>query len=299
MAKKFFLIVVLVTLTLLAFSSCNNTTTNDNNGGGTDTSPSNHTHSYGDWQIVKKATCTTDGSEERVCSCGKKEVASIAKIDHSYGEWEIVQEATCTTDGSEERVCSCGKKEVRSSASYGHFEVIDAAVEAGCYNYGLTQGSHCGNCGITMIEQTEIEPKHYAPYGICYECNEVTDGDLAANTYVSIRSNALNTYVTTYYNGSLHIKYHFYDYNLDISISNTYDGKVFIYVTLDLTAEVIDYGPYYSGTGFVEYDVRMNGYSIRDGHTSVSYNAASISWSTTLSSIDYVEFELYLSNYYM
>jgi hypothetical protein len=97
----------------------------------------------------------------------------------------------------------------------------------------------------------------------------------------------------------MYVKYHFYNYDLDIMISNTYDGKIHIYVTLDLGAELIDCSSLYSGTGFVEYDVRMDGYSIRDGHTSVSYNAASISWSVTLNSIRDVEFELYLSNYYM
>ena len=309
MAKKLLCIVFLVVALTFVFTSCNQNNGNGNNStesgnnstesGNNDSGISSHTHSFSEWQTIKEATCTTEGSEERVCSCGKKEVASISKISHSFGEWQITKAATCTTDGSEKRVCACGESETRNIASSGHTEVIDAAVESDCYNYGLTEGSHCGTCGTTIIAQTEIEPSHDAPYGVCYECNTVTDGELAADTYVSIKSNALNTYFTTYYDGSMYVKYHFYDYDLDIMISNTYDGKIHIYVTLYLGAELIDYSWLYSGTGFVEYDVRMDGYSIEDGHTTVSNNAASIRWSTTLSSIRDVEFELYLSNYYL
>ena len=303
MAKKVLCIILIMLSTILVLVSCGgNDSDNEKNpvlNGENQEIIGSHTHSFSEWKTIKAATCIAEGSEERVCACGKKEIASVSKIAHLFGEWETVKASTCTSDGSEKRVCACGETETRTVKCEGHNEVIDFAIESDCYNYGLSEGSHCETCGEIIIPQTQTEPSHDSPYGVCYKCNEVTDGDLAARTYVGLKSNALNQTFTTYYDGSLFIEYHFYDYNLDISVSKAYDGKIFIYVTLDLTAEVVDYGPYYSGTGFVEYDVRMNGYSIRSGHTDVSYNAASISWSATLGRIDYIEFELYLGDYYM
>ena len=310
--KILFIAIIVISLLAFTLASCgtndkdienndnNNVQTNDKNSVETNDEETNHhTHAFGEWQVVKEATCTEDGSKERVCSCGEKETVSIEKTAHTYGEWQTVKEATCTEDGSKERVCSCGEKETDIITAVGHYEVIDAAVESSCNNYGLTEGSHCENCGEIIIPQTEIEPSHNAPYGVCNKCNKVIDGDLAADTYVGIRSNALNQYITTYYDGSMFAKYSFYDYDLDINVSNTYDGKIHVYVTLDLTAQLINSGSYYSGIGFVSYDVKMNGYTIESGYTDVSYNTASISWSMTLNSINYLQFELYLSDYYM
>ena len=76
--------------------------------------PVEHTHSYGEWEVVTPATCTTAGSRVRTCSCGEKETQSIPATGHKFGEWTTVKEATETEEGLQERTCSvCGAKETR------------------------------------------------------------------------------------------------------------------------------------------------------------------------------------------
>lgn len=43
-----------------------------------------HTHSYGDWVIVKAPTCTQSGSRSRSCDCGDTVTEELPKTDHSY-----------------------------------------------------------------------------------------------------------------------------------------------------------------------------------------------------------------------
>ena len=43
-----------------------------------------HEHAFGQWTVTKEATCTEDGSRERVCECGEKETEVIAALGHDY-----------------------------------------------------------------------------------------------------------------------------------------------------------------------------------------------------------------------
>ena len=75
-------------------------------GGGGNKSSSKHTHNWGDYVTVKEATCTEDGSQERVCKdCGEKQTKTI-KAAHKWGEWVTVTEATCQAEGSKKHTCS-------------------------------------------------------------------------------------------------------------------------------------------------------------------------------------------------
>ena len=49
-----------------------------------------HTHTYSDWEIVRTASCTTEGSKKRVCSCGKNETAIIEKVAHNFSSGKCV-----------------------------------------------------------------------------------------------------------------------------------------------------------------------------------------------------------------
>lgn len=73
-----------------------------------------HTHTYGEWETVKSANCTQEGSKERYCICGEKQTAAIAMKEHEYGLWLVSKEATYDEYGIETRTCSCGKTETRS-----------------------------------------------------------------------------------------------------------------------------------------------------------------------------------------
>ena len=42
-------------------------------------------HTYGNWTVVKAATCTEDGKKEHKCTeCGHKETEKINALGHDY-----------------------------------------------------------------------------------------------------------------------------------------------------------------------------------------------------------------------
>ncbi|MFQ9390176.1 MAG: hypothetical protein ACLR1V_16515 [Coprococcus sp.] len=56
-------------------------------------------HKYGEWTVVKAATCTEKGTEQRTCAdCGDVQTRSIPATGHKYEE-ERVKDTTCTEDG--------------------------------------------------------------------------------------------------------------------------------------------------------------------------------------------------------
>ena len=102
-------------------------------------------HDFGEWEIVKEATCFDDGEEQRICKndqthiekriidrlshnfvanvtspscesagyttytcsvCGYSYKSDIVSaLEHDYSGWEVVKEATCFDDGEEQRIC--------------------------------------------------------------------------------------------------------------------------------------------------------------------------------------------------
>ena len=122
-------------------------------GGGNNAKSSKHTHKWGEYTIVKAATCTEDGSEERVCeTCGEKQTKTI-KAAHTWGEWTTTKEATCQEVGSRERECSvCHEKATEeiplADHTWGEWETVD---EATCD----TAGSRKHVCTVCQTEESE------------------------------------------------------------------------------------------------------------------------------------------------
>ena len=153
---------------------------------------SEHIHSFGEWGVTKAPTCTEPGEEERVCSCGEKEVQTVAATGHSvgewvttkeptcvedgisqqfcsicnvqiksesipaqghnFGEWYVTKEATCVKEGEKERICTCGFKETDSYISDHSPNYIN------CYKYqsGFTASCYCPICNVNY--QKSIAP---------------------------------------------------------------------------------------------------------------------------------------------
>ncbi len=59
-------------------------------------------------------------------------------------------DADCTTPKT------CSKCDETEGEALGHTEVTDAAVDATCTATGLTEGTHCSECGTVLAEQTVI-----------------------------------------------------------------------------------------------------------------------------------------------
>ena len=159
----------------------------DRNSGETDGDEgghSTHIHAFGEWSVVKAATCNEEGVYERVCSCGEVETHSIDKITIHTEVIDTAVDATCTqtglTEGKHCSVCNkviteqveipiiahtydnkydaecnaCGH-EREAECAHTETEVI-SAIAATCTQTGLTEGKRCSNCNEIIIEQAEI-----------------------------------------------------------------------------------------------------------------------------------------------
>ena len=144
--------------------SCLTACTLDQPGNDTNGEASEHTHIFSEWDVTKNPTCTEDGIKVRYCSCGDKQSEMIAALSHTPDTAVIENkvEASCTTPGSYDNVVYCticgtslNSKHVEVGA-LGHTTVVDAAVAPTCTASGLTEGSHCGVCGDTLVAQQVV-----------------------------------------------------------------------------------------------------------------------------------------------
>lgn len=90
-------------------------------GGPEDPQDPTDEHTYGEWKVVKKATCTEAGKKERTCShCGKTETQTIPAKGHTWNaSYTIDKKATLTANGSKSIHCSaCGAKKFITSIAY-------------------------------------------------------------------------------------------------------------------------------------------------------------------------------------
>lgn len=88
------------------------------------------------------------GSTIKQLTCGK----------HEYGDFEILKNPTCTEKGQKGKICKkCGKiTEKTDIPETGHTPVTDPAVAPTETTDGLTEGSHCGVCGVVLQAQEVI-----------------------------------------------------------------------------------------------------------------------------------------------
>lgn len=118
-----------------------------------------HTCTFGEWTVVKEATCTEDGLKERVCTdpnCDEKET-EIIPAAHRLTDVEA-KSATCDKDGHiAYKLCEvCGKKFDANGAELTDAQVVVAAhhtmtsiaeVPAGDHFGGTVAYNHCEVCG--------------------------------------------------------------------------------------------------------------------------------------------------------
>ncbi len=109
--------------------------------------------------VVTEPTCTEDGYTTYTCSaCGDSYVADEVKTEgHSYDDGVIDPEPTCNDEGIKTFTCeACGDTYTEAVSAKGHTAVIDEAKAPDCENTGLTEGSHCKDCGVVINAQQEI-----------------------------------------------------------------------------------------------------------------------------------------------
>lgn len=102
--RKRFLLGMMLCLFVLLFSfvcmSCSR------GGAAAESETTHHAHEWGDWTVVREATCVSEGRSERVCVCGGKDSQILPTVDHESGEWVIDKEATLKERGKKHQVCS-------------------------------------------------------------------------------------------------------------------------------------------------------------------------------------------------
>lgn len=257
MAKKILCIIVVMLALVSVLASC---VFPNNAGLNTPENPS-HTHTYGEWETTKTATCTADGTKERYCSCGEKQTATIAKAEHTY------------VDG----VCSsCGKDKNENNSQLNTDEVkyneACSLIENGNYeeayrilkeikNYDpaeekiknffyaptLLQYSNSllevsydsfGNIESIISPDNEIYNFTYDSFG-----NVLSGYDLTYLTY-----NDLEPCVYTYKNGKLHTVSKQYSY------SGSTDEYEYFYNDLGNISKIINSYKYNESTETLEWN---------------------------------------------
>ena len=116
--------------------------------------PATGNHAYGDWVIVKEATCTEEGLRTQTCAnCGDAIKEVIPKVDHTWNEGEVSKQPTCTEDGIKTFTCTvCGDTKTEVITATGHaWSDWEVKTPATCETEGQEE-RHCTNEGCTEVE---------------------------------------------------------------------------------------------------------------------------------------------------
>ena len=93
-----------------------------------------------------------------------KDIARTIETEHNMYNWYTITEPTCSSKGSEKRVCQnidCEYTETREIPVKNHTPVTDKGYAATCTSDGLTDGSHCYYCNAVIKEREVIKsPGH-------------------------------------------------------------------------------------------------------------------------------------------
>ena len=99
-----------------------------------------HKHKYGEWSVIKYATCTEDGTIIRCCDCGESQRDTVPAVGHNYVD----------------NVCiNCGDRKDYLGCNHKNLGVL-AAKDPTCTETGLTEGVICLDCNKTITEQNTI-----------------------------------------------------------------------------------------------------------------------------------------------
>jgi len=152
----------------------------------------------GHWQTCQncEATNTVESHNvqgDGVCDCGYECV-------HTGGNANCTVKATCTICGCEygdfgahvpgaSATCSdaqlCAICSTEIAPAKGHTPKTDAAVAPSCTGVGLTEGSHCEDCGEIILAQEKVPAAgHSYVENVCTVCGEIKpSGEVCEHVY--------------------------------------------------------------------------------------------------------------------
>jgi len=127
--------------------------------------PHTHTHEFGEWTIVKQATCEENGTQTRKCNgCDETEQETIQATGHAYGDWVEEIQTTCLEEGTKGHYeCSaCNKyfdenhnKIENLTIEKAHALHLVEGKEATCTENGETDVYRCSACREFFDENGE------------------------------------------------------------------------------------------------------------------------------------------------
>ena len=120
-------------------------------------SPTPHTHTWGEWKITKTPNCTETGTRERVCNgCNEVEKESIPAKGHDWGEWVTTKEPAVGVAGEETRTC-------KNDSTHTDSRPIAALPETPCEHEHTSERVRVeGSC----TEQKEVDI-------VCDDCGAI------------------------------------------------------------------------------------------------------------------------------
>lgn len=143
-----------------------------------------HVHSYL-LTIETEATCTTNGSTRKTCSCGESHLVLVSALGHTSTVVSTTP-GSCTTPSQRVLQCArCGLETTEIVAPAGHRYVENIAKEATCSTTG-TKKFTCSDCGDTYSETMPKVSHNYKPATCtapktCTYCGK-TDGAALGHT---------------------------------------------------------------------------------------------------------------------
>ena len=125
------------------------------------------------YTVDVKASCEAAGSKSYHCALcdtiNAESVTEIAQRTHNLVDTTVITESTCNTYGTMGQKCDHVASEEYEACAYTtsralttlnpekHENVVtDKAVAPDCDDTGLTEGSHCEACGVTVVAQTVV-----------------------------------------------------------------------------------------------------------------------------------------------
>ena len=102
-----------------------------------------HTHSFGEWMVTTKPTCTEAGIKTRECDCGVTERAEVPALGHHWDAGTITREPTPKADGEKTYSCLVCKATMTEPVKYS----------------GSPEGDDDEKSSIAPDKSTSTEPK--------------------------------------------------------------------------------------------------------------------------------------------
>ena len=148
----------------------------------------------GDWvsdkiggKVNDAVTGKVDDLNKQVTDLISTTIKQLTCGKHEYGDFEILKNPTCTEKGQKGKICKkCGKIiEKTDIPATGHTPVTDPAVAPTETTDGLTEGSHCGVCGVVLQAQ-EVIPMLDPTIDTWFSRAATTEADAKAAGYDSV-----------------------------------------------------------------------------------------------------------------